>query len=282
MFPIGLSSCATDDIFALIAQCAQAGVCCMELSMHTDELAELDFAALRDCAKQHGVRLWSMHIPFSPFDVLDPSDPEKQETTLAYFTDCITKGADIGIDKFVIHPSAEPIEEEDRPRRMACAKESFAYLADFAAQKGGVIAVENLPRTCLGRDSKDILDLLSAHPALRVCYDTNHLLSEPAADFLAAVGDKIITTHVSDYDFLNERHWLPGEGKVNWQEILSMLAACGYKGAWLYELGFGMSKTRKRQRVLTTDDVVCNANELFAGKTPTLLSEPVEGLQGWK
>ena len=103
---------------------------------------------------------------------------------------------------------------------MECAKRTLAALADFAAQFNAVIAVENLPRTCLGRDSKDILELLSAHDALRVCYDTNHLLGEDAVRFIEAVGDKIITTHVSDYDFLNERHWLPGEGKVNWQEIL--------------------------------------------------------------
>lgn len=282
MYPIGLSSSATDNVFTLIEACARAGIRHLELSEHREELDSLDFSALRACADEHGICLWSMHIPFSPFDVLDPSDLNKQKQTLDYFQNCITKGAAIGIDKFVVHPSAEPIEEQDRARRMACAKESLSCLAGFAAKKGGVVAVENLPRTCLGRDSKDMLELLSAHPALRVCYDTNHLLNESAADFLHAVGDRIITTHVSDYDFLNERHWLPGEGNVNWQEILSLLSEVGYQGAWLYELGFGLSKTCNRQRELNAADIFRNAHELYEGKEPTVLSIPMEGLRGWQ
>ncbi len=277
MFPIGLSSCASEDIFALIAQAAQAGITYMELSMHADDLAELDFQALKNCADEHKIKLWSMHIPFSPFYFLDPSDPEKQEVTLTYFRRCITKGAQIGIDKFVVHPSAEPIEEEDRPRRTECAKKSLAVLAEYAAQYNAVIAVENLPRTCLGRDSKDMLELLSAHPGLRVCYDTNHLLREPAAAFIEAVGSKIITTHVSDYDFRNERHWLPGEGNVDWNEILSCLQKVGYDGVWLHELSFAC-QSRIRERDLTAADIVQNATELFSGKTPSFRSRPVAGL----
>lgn len=282
MFPIGISSCAANDIFSLIEACAQAGITHMELSANAEKLSSLDFEAVRQCADKHGIKLWSMHIPFAPFYFLDPSDPEKQQVTLAYFRQCIEKGSRIGIDKFVVHPSAEPIAPADRARRMACAKETFSLLADFAAERGGVIAIENLPRTCLGRDSSDMLELLSAHPALRSCYDTNHLLGESARDYLQAVGHSIVTTHVSDYDFLNERHWLPGEGKVDWQEILGLLRQCNYSGAWLYEVSFDFSKTRNRQRLLCARDFAQNAKQLFAGEAPPLLSDPVEGLQGWQ
>lgn len=282
MFSIGLSSCGKELEEKLFADYKEAGITHMELSADAEILEELDFDKVKALADKHGIVLWSMHIPFSPFFFLDPSDPEKQEVTLAYFRWCIRKGAGIGIRNFVVHPSAEPIDETDRAQRLETAKQSFAALAEYAKQLEAVIAVENLPRTCLGRDSRDIVELLSAHPELRCCYDTNHLLSENAADFIRAVGDKIITTHVSDYDFLNERHWLPGEGKVNWQEIISALREVGFKGPWLYELGFHAPSSVTRERCLTCADFARNANELLAGKAPTVIGTPVEGLKAWR
>lgn len=282
MFPVGLSSCSKELNEKLFADYKQAGIAKMELSLNAEDLSELDFAQMKAFADKYDVALWSLHLPFSPFYFLDPSDPEKQETTLAYFRWCIKKGAGIGIRNFVVHPSAEPIEEDDRARRMGTAKQSLSALADFAKQYNAVIAVENLPRTCLGRDSRDMLELLSAHPDLRCCYDTNHLLSENAPDFIRAVGDKIITTHVSDYDFLNERHWLPGEGKVDWQGILSALRQVGYKGPWLYELGFKAPASIVRERELTACDFASNAKALFDGKEPLVLGAPADGLKAWR
>lgn len=282
MFSIGLSSCSKTLNEQLFADYKAAGITHMELSVGAQDLSELDFNAVKSLADRYEIVLWSMHIPFSPFFFLDPSDPEKQEVTLAYFRWCIKKGVGIGIRNFVVHPSAEPIDETDRAQRLETAKQSFAALAEYAKQYDGVIAVENLPRTCLGRDSRDMLALLSAHPDLRCCYDTNHLLSENAVDFIRAVGDKIITTHVSDYDFLNERHWLPGEGRVNWQEMIAALREVGYKGPWLYELGFAAPKTVLRPRDLTCEDFADNAAALFAGKQPTVISQPVAGLTAWR
>lgn len=281
-YSIGLSTCSKNPDRAFFAACKEAGIDCVELSQNAEDFAELDFAAVKKYADEYGVTLQSMHIPFAPFYFLDPSDEEKQNVTLAYFYWCIQKGADIGIRTFVVHPSAEPIAEDDRAHRLQIAKQTLAQLADFAARHDAVIAVENLPRTCLGRDSKDILALLEAHPALRCCYDTNHLLSEDAVDFIHAVGDKIVTTHVSDYDFLNERHWLPGEGKVDWTCILQALDEVGYKGAWLYEVSFTSPKTIVRAADLNCVDIAENARALFENRTLPMLGCPVEGLKGWK
>ena len=126
MFPVGLSSCSKELDEKLFAAYRAAGITRMELSADAEALEELDFGKVKALADKHGIALWSMHIPFSPFYFLDPSDPEKQETTLAYFRWCIKKGAGIGIRNFVVHPSAEPIAEEDRPRRMETAKQTLA------------------------------------------------------------------------------------------------------------------------------------------------------------
>ena len=248
-----------------------AGIPAMEISNGQRSAADtIDFPKLKALADEYGIALWSYHLPFAPFKELDPSVPALAEETVAYFCSMIDKAAAVGIKVYVVHPSGEPIAEEDRPARIACAQKSLAALAEYAKTKGGVIAVEDLPRTCLGRSSSDILALVSAHPDLRVCFDTNHLLSGPIADFIRACGSKFITTHVSDYDFINERHWLPGEGKIDWKELHDTLLEVGYDGYFLYELGLhGSDWTIDRERALTHADVRRTFDEIMRGDKPT-------------
>lgn len=257
-----------------------AGIFAMEISNGQQPDADrIDFPMLRKFADEFGITLWSYHLPFAPFKTLDPSQPALAESTVAYFCSLIDKAAAVGIKIFVVHPSGEPIAEEDRPLRLSTAEKSLATLAEYAKAKGGVIAVEDLPRTCLGRDSSDILDLISAHPDLRVCFDTNHLLKEDIGDFIRAVGSKIVTTHVSDYDFINERHWLPGEGQIDWAMLKNTLLSVGYDGYWLYELGLGGSDwTIDRERNLTHADFRKNYDEIMADKAPTKFGTAKENL----
>lgn len=282
MYRIGCSTCGRFPDRELFAAYREAGLDAMEISLKWNRYGELDYEELSALSGEFGIELWSFHLPFSPFDKLDISKPSLAADSVSYLSSLIEKATSIGIARIVIHASGEPIAEEEREERMACAKRSLATLAELASSRGATLAVEDLPRTCLGRDSDDILELLGAHPSLRVCYDTNHLLSEDAETFIARVGDRIVTTHVSDYDFKNERHWLPGEGDVKWQSILASLRDASYEGVWMYELGLAAPATIERPRDLTYEDFVRNARELFDGSEPTVIGTRVEGLEGWK
>ena len=139
-----------------------------------------------------------------------------------------------------------------------------------------MIAVENLPRTCLGKNSAEIAELLSAHEDLRACFDTNHLLSEPLADFMRNINNKIITTHISDYDFVNERHWLPGEGKIDWPLIMKTLFEVGYEGPILYEANPWITPKTITRRPLTLSDYRENYEALMRGECPAPIGTPNE------
>ena len=275
-------SCGEAITAELMAGHKAAGIDTIEVSVGNMELAAaLDFAKTRELADEYGIELWSLHLPFLPFHVIDPSNPAIADYTVEYFCSLIDKAVEIGIKVFVVHPSGEPIAESDRPMRMECAKKSLAALAEYASAKGAVIAVEDLPRTCLGRDSSDILELISAHPDLRVCFDTNHLLSGDPVELIHRLGDKLVTVHVSDYDFINERHWLPGEGKLDWNGVVDALRAVGYAGPWLYEIQFNCPNTIIRPRDLTCADFAENAKAVLAGKKPPILSTPKPNLGMW-
>ena len=210
-------------------------------------------------AHDSGVGLWSLHLPFCPFETINiaSSDREIRKFTLSTFSEYIKHGADIGIKLSVLHPSAEPIADKDRAEALEIAADTLAQLADTAAECGVTIAVEDLPRTCLGNCSADIKKLISLNDKLKVCFDTNHLLIEKNSDFVKALGDKIITLHVSDYDFLNERHWLPYEGKQDWIELVTLLEEAGYCGPFMYEISLKTPETITR-RDLTFKDFAEN------------------------
>ena len=268
---IGLSSCGRVLGEKEFIEYQTGNIDAVEISVGLNNCDNIDFEELSKLEKKYGVDLWSFHLPFSPFSKLEISQKELADSTVKYFEGLIQKSADIGIDKFVIHPSGEPIAPEDRAERLKVSKESLFKLSNIAVRNGAVIAVEDLPRTCLGNCSDEILDLISVDPALRVCFDTNHLLGENQVEFIKKVGNKIITLHVSDYDFINERHWLPGEGQSDWNTIYKALDEVGYSGVWLYEIGFGSTKTITRERNLTCEDIMRNASEIFNGQKLTVI-----------
>ena len=282
MYRTGLSTCGKIINEELFANYRKAGIDFMEISVSAEKYALLDYAEMAALSEKYGVGLWSFHLPFGPFDVIDISKKELAKKSVAHLLEIIKKAADIGIDKFVIHPSAEPICENERGERLRCSCESLAKLAEAAKKEGAVIAVEDLPRTCLGNCYAEILELVSAHEELRICFDTNHLLFEDPVDFIKRAGEKIITVHVSDFDFVNERHWLPGEGKIDWQALIRALESINYNGPWLYEVEFGYPRTILRERALTCEDIVKNSSAIFANEKPPVLSSPKPGLGWWE
>lgn len=280
MYKIGMSTCGfalTEENFKALQS---SHIDAVELSMPASRYPDIDYAAVKRFAAQSGVELWSFHLPFDPFEIIDISSPDAavRQHTVSYWTELMGRASDIGINKFIVHASGEPIAEADRDSRMQYAKQSLDGLAETAHRYGAVIAVEDLPRTCLGRNSNDIAELIGVNDKLRVCFDTNHLLGEDNVEFVKRLGDKIITTHVSDYDFLNERHWLPGEGRVDWNALFAALNACGYSGIWLYEISLACPSTIVRNRDLTFDDFRQNALSVFAGQQPRAIGTPKEGL----
>ena len=72
-------------------------------------------------------------------------------------------------------------------------------------------------------------------------------------------------------DLIDEKHWLPGEGKVDWPAIIKALSDACYQGPWLYEIGFAAPKTHPRSRDLTCEDFVRNAQALLAGQKPPVI-----------
>ncbi|WP_158289266.1 sugar phosphate isomerase/epimerase family protein [Paenibacillus flagellatus] len=187
-------------------------------------------------ARRIGLDVWTMHLPYGTAWDVSVVDDAERAAVLDRHGRLLRLARRWGIGRAVLHPSWEPIAADERPARVAACKRALPLLAAEAERQGVRIAVECLPRTCLGNTSAEMLELVGADERLGVCCDVNHLLQERSEHFIRRLAGRIVTVHMSDYDGVDERHWLPGKGVIRWNDVIGALAEQGYAGPFLFEV----------------------------------------------
>lgn len=182
-----------------------------------------------------GINVWSIHLPFSrTLDISVLNDSLRKEN-VKFMAEMIEQAAVFNPQRLVLHPSSEPISDEERNERLKNAKESIKYLKECADSLKLQLCIENLPRTCLGNSPEELLYIIKDIPGLKVCFDTNHYFGGTIKHFIDVLGGYIGTIHASDFDFKNELHWLPTQGDIDWKELVLLLQKSGYNGVFMYE-----------------------------------------------
>lgn len=232
-----------EDFFHRAAHC---GIDYFEISQNASfEEYFIDWKNLPKWEDRSGVKIWTFHIPevvgnkiYHPA-IIDPEEWKEAYKIYQYWTDHC---GEAGITRCVIHPSIEPYRTpEVREERMKASIEHLSIISELCKKNGITLAVENLPRTCLGRTSDEMLRIMESNSDLRICFDVNHLMEEDHAEFVRKVGKYIFTTHISDYD-VADCHWFPMAGQINWRKVQSALELADYNGPFMYEVElFGRS-----------------------------------------
>lgn len=247
------------------------GIDCIEMSCTYEKYMDiLDFPNKAETyaknARLAELDIWSIHLPFSQMYDISIADEMLRDKIIQTNKLLIEAAGHIGIKTAVLHPSSEPIADCDRARRMHLSREAIVYLKDVADKAGIVLAIENLPRTCLCNTASEMIELLKGTGATAV-FDTNHSLKQDNISFLNELTDAgipIQSLHISDYDFVNERHRLPGLGINDWNGILKVLESVHYCGPLMYEIAFNSSDNDPRYNV-TLEMLEHNMNDLVIG-----------------
>jgi sugar phosphate isomerase/epimerase len=183
------------------------------------------------------LEVWSVHMPWSNTIDISTTNDEDRENTINIHISIMELLEPLNVQKYVMHPSAEPIADEERDVRLANSIQSFKILTEEAKKYNGTIAMEAMPRTLLANTSDEALHIVhSVGNGLEICLDTNHILQETTEEFIRKVGNHITTLHVADYDGEDERHWIPGRGVINWNNVIDELVNIGFDGPWMYEV----------------------------------------------
>ena len=266
----GTSLCFTGSLSAeSLADLKANGIDAVEFSFSKDKYYnEFDFVnraqEYADRVREAGLEWWSLHLPFSGKLDITNMDDEMREEIVRINTEMILAAGKAGCKVAVLHPSSEPISDDVRPQRLAYSRENIIRLREACDQVGMKLAVENLPRTCLCNRSQEMIALLRDTGA-GVVFDTNHSLVEENVAFLNALVDaglEILSLHVSDYDFVDERHRLPGDGINDWKGIMAALEKAGYHGPLMYEV----PRQPKDREPIATAQLSENMTKLAAGE----------------
>lgn len=226
----------------------QAGIKYAELSVPvwTNAFEGLDFydhpEKIYSIAQRSGVEFSSFHVPFSVEVSFSNPDAVARHAAAEIMKKTIRSAAEIGIKTMVIHPSGAHYEKySDREFLVKQCIEHVGEIYEYCERVNVTLALENLTGRGVCGTPNEMLRFLHTYENLKVCFDTNHcelLYPEDYLDALLQAGMKgrIATLHVSDYNMGKEMHLMPGEGKINWEKVLSKLEQLDYSGVFMYEV----------------------------------------------
>lgn len=186
-------------------------------------------------AKDAGIKVWSTHVPYAVENDISNPDDTHRRTAISRVKEYIDLAIHMQAKHVVLHAS-ETIEESTREIRISKARQSLQELSAYMKGKGVSLAIESLPPDFMGNSSRELLRLTEGIENVGICFDTNHLVPEKGEDFVQAVGSRITTVHISDFDGSQQKHWMPGRGAINWTKVIDELVESGYKGPFMYEV----------------------------------------------
>lgn len=225
---------------------SEAGIKCCELSVWPKHMERLDFIdhpeKLGDIVRNAGVEIHSVHLPYAEGVSLSSPDKARTQASIDIIKTTIRSAAKLRAKVVVMHPSWGYYDEwKSREDLISYGIKNMRIICEYANNFGLKCAAENMRTPGLCNTPEEMIRYLDEIPTLGMCYDLNHSLVKTNEAFLNQLIDsgmrgRIYHIHVSDYDFIDERHWLPGKGVNDWNMIFSKLEELDYNGAFMYEV----------------------------------------------
>ncbi len=257
---IGRSVVLRDDFYKELAQTEQAGIDAfdLDLTVHCfDRKNEIELykslPAALERVKQSPLYFNGVHISFGPAWDYSDLNEENRKSAVALTKEMFELINPYNPHCYIMHGSIEPVADLDRVAKIEQLKKS---MKELRAYTNALLCVETLPRTCLLNTSAETLDFYNDCENIDICLDCNHFLQETPQNAVSVLGKAIKTTHISDYDFIDERHVLPKKGKIDWNAFIGALEQIGYDGIFNYEVSTA--------NYASAAEVKQNAEELFA------------------
>ena len=172
-----ISKCIDDN---LIEHVANSKIKTLELSQRIFlENTEMVKSCIRKLSTSK-IKIASIHSDYHGVDI-SSIDRETRGNAIRSAFNSIVLAEEFGAQIIVQHSSFEPIGTVERVIRGKYAKESIIEIAEKCSQAGKRLAIELLPRTCLGNTADGLFELTDGLPENIVgfCLDTNHLMNKP-------------------------------------------------------------------------------------------------------
>lgn len=246
---------ATEDV---PAAAAALGIQTIEVMLQTRGEYEPEFISqLAANARNAGVRIRAIHTMAHLHPMMD-AYPRRAEEGRVMFQQGIDAAAALGAGVIVWHGPRRDLVTTDE------GWETFIHLthdlATACGSAGITLALENVSRCALSQVRHVVrfakrLGEIGTPKEIGFVFDPFQAAEAGANPFmmLAAMGNRIVDVHISDYSEHNPsaRHLPPGNGDLPWPALIRAIAGSGYSGPMMIEgpLGDGDEViTRIRER----------------------------------
>jgi sugar phosphate isomerase/epimerase len=215
---------------------------CNQLSIANED-TKRSLEITRELVKEKAIRIVSVHLPFYGDKLWDPSvlDEEVRKDVSARFSQLILNNLDLMAPEATIHASHEPpLEEHPQHIDQFCKTVEEMIPALEAANMS--LNVEFLPRTCVGHNVEELEIITRRFDAkhVNINFDVNHIMAahKDLPAMIQRLAPRIHAFHISDYDGIDELHWHPGQGLIDWPAVMKAIKAIDHDLLLILETTF--------------------------------------------
>lgn len=210
----------------------------------------------KEMLKETGKQVISFHIPFASNDDLSHPDEATRVWALSRYRSHLAAVREFECEFIVLHPSMEVKTnvKAERDERINQLRKSLREIEAEMKEMKVKVALEFLPRLCIGNTLADMDQILEGMDpdVFGVCFDVNHIMNQYPLipEITRKLGKRLFTTHISDYNGIDECHWLPGHGVIDWKGFVEALRDIDYKGPFNYEISIQEGNFPRRVKTL--------------------------------
>lgn len=228
----------------VIAEVAAAGFTQCELFDTKDMADDRTAGERRRILNRHGVWVRTIHSDLGVN--LAALDDDERSRAVTSVEACFEPFAELGGFAVIVHPTGRD-SNVDAELHIGAFRRSLDTLTARAEELGVRLACENLQHKGQSRPlcrMEDLRRVVDDYPStVGICLDTGHANNNglDPADEARIAGERLIALHLQDTDAVEDRHWPPGLGNINWRRVSAALIEIGFDGAWTFEVGTGAS-----------------------------------------
>lgn len=215
-----------------------------QLNLSTKELKKR-MAEIKAIADEEGIKIWSLHMPYGKEEDISVLNEVVRKQVVDIHKQIIKQAIVLNPQIILFHPSWY-LGLNEREERIQQLIKSVEVLNKEVKEIGAKMVIENMlgPKLLksaeqerpLCRSVEETIGIMDRLPKdVFAAVDMNHIKSPEK--LVLALGNRLKSVHIADGDGLGERHYFPcsGEGKNDWNAIISALYKVGYEGAFMYE-----------------------------------------------
>jgi len=194
-----------------------------------DEIGSLKIRKenMPNMVRESGLFLENIHIPYDNCDELWSEHKSTRDAIVNKYIVWLNDCAKYNIPIMVMHIT-DSLNLPSPDQNGHYGIDSISRLLKVAEDLGVTIAIENT-----GREDYIYFVLSELHSNyFGFCYDSSHnrIYSKNDLALLENLANCIVTTHLSDNDGHQDRHWLPGEGIIDWEKVCKVFPQVDYAG----------------------------------------------------